>query len=98
MVQIKWTRKALQELASIYDYIAKDSPRYARLQVEKITKSAEILKKFPQIGRTLPEFPESEYREVLTKNYRVIYRFNEPEEIVIMTVLHMRRQLGEIEE
>lgn len=36
MVQIKWLQSAKNDLQEIYDYISKDSKRYAQLQVEKI--------------------------------------------------------------
>ena len=36
MVRIKWLKSAKDDMKEIYDYIALDSKRYARLQVEKI--------------------------------------------------------------
>jgi plasmid stabilization system protein ParE len=45
----------LADLEDIYDYIATDSPFYARLQVEKVIASVERLQLFPAFGRPLPE-------------------------------------------
>lgn len=40
MVQkIEWTIRSLKDLSDIYEYIAKDSKRYAQIQVEKNTKN-----------------------------------------------------------
>jgi plasmid stabilization system protein ParE len=47
------------------------------------------------MGRKLPEFPHSPYREILADDYRVIYRFDEKEKdkIWVMAVVHGRRLL-----
>ncbi|MBI5406301.1 MAG: type II toxin-antitoxin system RelE/ParE family toxin [Nitrospirae bacterium] len=44
-------------MEDIYNYIAHDSPLYARYQIESIYKSAERLRQFPESGRHIPEFP-----------------------------------------
>jgi plasmid stabilization system protein ParE len=54
------------------EFIKKDSPKYAQSQVEKIQNTAKNLENFPQIDRVLPEFPESNYKEILTGQYRII--------------------------
>jgi len=36
MVQIRWTNLAVEDLESIYDYISKDSVKYAKIQVIRI--------------------------------------------------------------
>lgn len=41
MVQIKWTNLAVFDLEEIYEYIARDSKKYAQLQAIKI-KAARI--------------------------------------------------------
>jgi toxin ParE1/3/4 len=87
--RVVWTRKALSDLRGIKDYISRDSTRYAHLQIERIRSAASHLARFPEIGRILPEFPDEPWREILTGNYRVIYR-PDPEEarVVILAVAH----------
>lgn len=96
MVQrIVWTRKALADLREIHDYIARDSPRYARIQVERIQNAALNIGRFPEIGRILPEFPDGPWREILTGNYRVIYRWDsESKRGLILAVVHGRQLLN----
>jgi len=36
MVQIRWTLIATDDLKSIYEYIARDSKKYAKIEVVKI--------------------------------------------------------------
>ena len=94
MVQIKWTNRALNDLCEIHEFIARDSPRYAQIQIEKIQKAVSNLAVFPSLGRQVPEFPHLPYREVLVGNYRVLYR-EEEKRVLVMSVVHGRRLLKE---
>ena len=53
----------------------------------------------PLRGRPVPEVGREEIRELLYGNYRIIYRFDEPDSISVLTVRHARRplDLSEIE-
>lgn len=55
MVQINWTRTAVEDLKSIFDYIAKDSKKYAQLQTLKLKSRTLILKSKPFIGKKVAE-------------------------------------------
>ena len=96
MAEIVWSDKAVTDLELIYDYIAADSPFYARVQIERIFKAVEQLKPFPESGRNLPEFPSFSHREIIVGAYRCIYRF-EPtlDRIYMVTVVHGSRMLVE---
>jgi plasmid stabilization system protein ParE len=74
MAELIWSERAVLDVEHIYDYIANDSPMYARLTTESIIRSVERLQQFPVSGRGLPEFPELLYTEVIIGNYRVIYK------------------------
>jgi len=97
MVQkIEWTKRALKDLHDIYEFIAKDSSRYAQIQVENIQDSISNLISFPLMGRKVPEFPHLPYREILVGNYRVLYRYDDEEnQLYVMAVVHGRRLLKE---
>lgn len=94
--KIKWTIRALNDLHDVYGFIAKDSRRYAQIQVENIQNSVLNLTSFPLMGRIVPEFPHLPYREILVGNYRVIYRFEEEQNLVIIIAIIHGRQLLKI--
>ncbi len=95
MAAVIWSEKAVAGLEDIYDYIAADSPLYARLQVERITTAVNRLRKFPESGRHLPEFSHLPYREIIVNAYRVIYRFDpETNKVFLVTALHCSRLLS----
>jgi toxin ParE1/3/4 len=96
MAAVIWAEKSLVDLEEIFDYIAADSPQYAKHHVEKIFASAERLQTFPNSGRRLPELPASPYREIIVDPYRIIYRaIVVSSDIVIVAVVHGRRLLRE---
>ena len=86
----------MADLREIHDYIARDSKRYAQIQIERIQASALKSSRFPEIGRIVPEFPTRLWREILSGNYRIIYRFDpDRSQIVILAVVHGRQLLKE---
>jgi addiction module RelE/StbE family toxin len=93
MVQIKWLNNAKLDLKEIYEYISADSKRYARLQVEKIKNSTEVIKTYPKIGKIVEELEKPNIRELVEGNYRVIYRIVNPKTIHILLVHHAARDL-----
>ena len=92
MVEIKWTKNALDELEDIANYILKDSPKYAEILVKQIYEMISHLETFPKFGRKVPEYNDPKIREILYKNYRIIYLLKETH-IEIISVIHGSRML-----
>ena len=90
--RVDWSRRALQDLESIAEYIAADSPTYAGIVVKKIVSQAKTLAKFPRVGRKVPEFDDENIRELFVCSYRIIYRLRE-NAVVIAAVIHGKRIL-----
>lgn len=85
-MKVYWTAEASARLLDIQAYIAQDSPMAAR----RSRKLAEP----PLTGRTVPEYPDSDLREVLERPFRLIYRVvAERQQIDIVTVKHYRQKL-----
>jgi toxin ParE1/3/4 len=95
MVQVTWAMPAVDDLREIYEFIERDSPRYAQNTVENITQAAERLAAFPRLGQVLPEFPHLAYRQLMVGVYRLIYREDSPRNrILIVGVIHGGRDFS----
>jgi plasmid stabilization system protein ParE len=96
-MRIEWTDIAFRDLESTRNYIAQDSTLYANHFIDKLICATEILLDFPEIGRRVPEAGglQSNIREVIFQGYRIIYRYREPDQsILILTVVHGSRDLA----
>lgn len=95
--EIEWSEHSRIDLEEIYEFIDKDSKQYARIQVINIREAVSKLLDFPARGRRVPEFHRSPYREIISGNYRVIYRYNQKKEkVFIMAVVHGKRLLKNV--
>ncbi len=92
MTPLIWTRRAIEDVQSIKQFIAQDSPHYADLVIQRLTASVERLPALPQSGRVVPEINDPTVREVIQGSYRVVYRLVR-EEIHIIAVHHAARLL-----
>ena len=72
-MKLYWTETAKNDLQQIYLYISRDSIEYADLLISEIYSKAEMLEKFPKMGRMVPEFECEELRELIYHNYRIVY-------------------------
>lgn len=92
MAEVIWTEPALQELHAIAEYIGLDNPAAASRLVEEVFDKIDRLEDFPQSGRTLPELPDSVYREVVVPPCRIFYREDE-KQVLVICVMREERQL-----
>lgn len=85
--KVVWSPEAIEDLQSIAEYIERDSEFYARAVVIKILDVSRSIKKLPSRGRVVPEVGDDNIRELFVYSYRVIYRIQESE-ILIVAVIH----------
>lgn len=85
-MEVKWLRRALQDLDGIATYIARDKPEAARTLLREIRAQTEHLASYPFMGRA-GEKPDT--RELLVhKHYLVSYRLR-PGRVEILQVWHI---------
>ena len=72
MVQVKWTKLAIEDLKGIYDYISRDSVKFAKIETIKLKIRTNILKAHPFAGKPVPELNDDLFRELIEGNYRII--------------------------
>ncbi|WGS85677.1 type II toxin-antitoxin system RelE/ParE family toxin [Methylomonas sp. UP202] len=89
---VKWTDHALGQLRHIHDYIAQDSPIYAKRVAEALVAKTLDLDQLPRIGRMVPELSDEAVRELSLYSYRILYEIK-PSHIEVLAVVHKRRDL-----
>ncbi|MBU2591412.1 MAG: type II toxin-antitoxin system RelE/ParE family toxin [Nitrospinota bacterium] len=96
-MRVIWSPLAVDRASEIADYIARDKPSAAEKWIDTIFSKVEQLESSPEIGRILPEIDNSQFRELIYGNYRIIYRI-ETKQISILTIRHCKQILptGEI--
>ncbi|MBK7979578.1 MAG: type II toxin-antitoxin system RelE/ParE family toxin [Ignavibacteriae bacterium] len=72
-MKVNWTKESLHNIQEIEDYISQDNPIAAIKLIDKLISLVEDLVEFPEKGRVVPELSISHIREILYKNYRVVY-------------------------
>ena len=72
-MRVEWTEPALDDMVAIRDYIAEDSTEKAYRFIERLFDAAEPLADQPKMGRHVPEAERQDIRELLYKDYRIIY-------------------------
>ena len=90
--QVKWTEVAQDDLDKIASYIAKDSENYAAAFVREVLDAARSLEQLAQRGRMVPEWHDMSIRELIVRNYRLIYQLEQPTASII-GVVHGARDL-----
>ena len=86
-MNILFTPSARLQFLEAIEYIRRDNPAAAFDFRGKAEKSLSRLKKFPESGRLLPEFPDLPFREVVVPPYRFFYRVKD-ETVWIVAVWH----------
>ncbi len=71
---VRFTPSARTQFLATIAYIFHENPTAAVAFRQKAEKVLSRLKKFPQSGRSLPEFPDLPFREVIVAPYRFFYR------------------------
>jgi toxin ParE1/3/4 len=90
--KIVWTLRSREDLRDIATFVAKDNPAAALKLGDLIFARVDTLEKFPELGRIVPERNQPNIREIVVKNYRVVYRIRQKEKILeILRVWHGAR-------
>lgn len=87
-----WTRRAVEDLDTVGQYIAADDPEAARRWVLELMATAKRASRVPLAGRRVPELARDDIREVLLRSYRIVYRVTD-ERVDVLTVFEGHRRL-----
>ena len=89
MQEIEYRQDAKENLVEIEEYISRDSIYYANKTTEEIMNKVTYLSMFPYMGRKVPEYNNTNLRELIYKSYRILYKVNS--NIHILNVFHCSR-------
>ncbi len=83
-MELKWSRRALSDLARIAEHIAQESPVAATALMQAFRQTTEHSRQYPYLGRTAGP----DHRElVLHRHYLLTYRIR-PGKVEILQVWH----------
>lgn len=95
MATIRWSSQARKDLEALSDHLREVAPAYAERFEEQVFEATRRLEVFPRSGRVIPEAEEEQLREVIYRDYRIMYHVSEADdEVLTLTVLHSSRQFG----
>ena len=89
-MNVVWSSEAFGKLDEIERFIAQDNPERAFAFTELLLEKGDSIASFPEMGRVVPQLSRPDIREILVGNYRIVYRAN-PTQVVILTVFEGHR-------
>ena len=91
-MRVRYTQHARRRLVALHRFIALESPDAAEAMLRGLVDHADSLSSFPRRGRIVPEYRQADIRELLRPPYRIIYRVD-PAEVIVLSVMHGRQLL-----
>ncbi|HET7313241.1 type II toxin-antitoxin system RelE/ParE family toxin [Salinisphaera sp.] len=88
-MELKWTRKALSDLARLYEFLAPVNKPAAARAVQALTKAPTILLTNPYLGEQLFQFEPREIRRILVRQYEMRYEIVN-DTIYVLRLWHTR--------
>lgn len=86
-MKVHWTNTAERHLDAIFDYIAQNSPKYAKSMIDRITRRSQQIAEYPLSGRRVPEYDLNQIREVIEGPYRIVY-YIKSDQVDVLAVIH----------
>lgn len=89
MTELKWTSRALSDLARLHEFLAPVNRQAAARTVRSLTAAPARLHDHPRIGEKLEEFEPREVRRILVGRYEMRYEI-QGSTIYILRLWHTR--------
>jgi plasmid stabilization system protein ParE len=88
-MDLKWTSKALSDLARLHEFLAPVDKAAAARTVQSLSAAPASLLANPRIGESLDEFEPREVRRILVGRYEMRYEI-EDATIYVLRLWHTR--------
>ena len=76
-MKLKWTNKALSDLARLYEFLATVNRHAAACKVQLLANAPARLLEQPRLGEKLKEFEPREVRHIQVGHYEMRYEIHE---------------------
>ncbi len=99
MGEVRWSKRATEQLQHVVEYITIDSSSVrAQIVLTKILHGTALLSKNPRMGAMEPllDFRNKEYRFLVAWSYKIIYKVAANENVLIMRVFHTAQNPSKI--
>jgi plasmid stabilization system protein ParE len=90
-MELKWTTKAVSDLARLYEFLAPVNKQAAARTVQSIAAAPARLLEHPRIGEQLEEFEPREVRRILIGHYEMRYEI-QGSVIYVLRLWHTREE------
>lgn len=90
-MELKWTSKALSDLARLHEFLAPVDKRAAARTVQMLTTAPTKLLTNPRIGERDEEFDPREVRRILVGHYEMRYEIQQST-IYMLRLWHTREE------
>jgi plasmid stabilization system protein ParE len=89
LTELKWTSRALSDLACLYEFLAPVNRQAAIRTVRSLTAAPARLREHPRIGEKREEFEPREVRRILVGRYEMRYEI-QGSIVTILRLWHSR--------
>ncbi|MEA2116507.1 MAG: type II toxin-antitoxin system RelE/ParE family toxin [Thermodesulfobacteriota bacterium] len=90
-MKLKWTSKALSDLARLYEFLAPANQQAAARAVQTLTVVPTTLLRNPRIGEQLFQFEPREVRKMIVSQYELRYEI-QGATIYVLRLWHTREE------
>ncbi len=90
-MELKWTSKALSDLARLHEFLSPVDKRAAARTVQMLTAAPTKLLTNPRIGEKIEEFELREVRRILVGHYEMRYEIQQST-IYVLRLWHTREE------
>ncbi len=96
MVKITWSKQAIEDIHRIQEYYSAFAVSFSKQLVDQIFEKENLIAVHPEIGRIVPELNNKSVREIIFRNYRIIYAIFDTQRITVLAVHESSRPLSSI--
>ncbi|CRM05570.1 Plasmid stabilisation system protein [Pseudomonas sp. 31 R 17] len=88
-MELKWTSKALSDLARLYDFLSVVNRQAAARTVQALSRAPDTLLSNPRIGERIEEFSPRDVRRLLVGRYEMRYEIQQST-LYVLRLWHVR--------